>query len=51
MQELCYDCCYYWKEDGEQRECCHWVSRCPDDKAPCEYSKEDYVQDPEEEAW
>ena len=36
----CQDCCYLWKEEWEEYPCCHWVSRCPDDKAPCEYEDE-----------
>ena len=32
----CKDCAYYWKEENEERACCHWRSRCPDDFAPCE---------------
>ena len=26
---------------------CHWEARCPDDKAPCEYDDDDYVEEPD----
>lgn len=47
----CKDCAYYWKEENEERACCHWTSRCPDDSAPCEeenipsydYEEEDFI--------
>lgn len=41
----CTDCCYFWKEENEERACCHWESRCPDDKAPCEYDDTDYTEE------
>lgn len=44
----CVNCCYYWKEDWEDRPSCHWTSRCPDDKAPCEYDDTDYVNEMED---
>lgn len=37
MENLtCENCGYFWKEDDEERATCHWVSRCPNDFAPCE---------------
>lgn len=36
MNMNCKDCCYFWKEEDGERANCHWESRCPDDKAPCE---------------
>ena len=49
----CADCCYYWQEGDEEHPYCHWESRCPDDKAPCEYDDTDYVEEPDypDEAW
>lgn len=44
MSMSCVYCCYFWKEDGEDRPQCHWVSRCPDDFPPCE-EDEDYEED------
>ena len=32
----CEDCAYHWADDGEEYSRCHWESRCPGDKAPCE---------------
>lgn len=32
----CTECCYYWKEEDEDRACCHWEARCAGDYAPCE---------------
>ena len=43
----CVECCYYWKEENEDRACCHWVARCAGDIAPCEY--EDETQDDPED--
>ena len=40
----CTDCPYYYKTENDKFPCCHWESRCPDDKAPCEeeeYETED----------
>lgn len=47
----CSECCYQWKEEWEDYETCHWESRCPDDKAPCEYDEYDmgYMDDYEDE--
>lgn len=40
----CENCAYFWKEEDETREHCHWTSRCPGDLPPCEedYQEEDY---------
>ena len=43
----CCDCCYFWQEENENHEYCHFESRCPDDKAPCEYDDFDYTEDPD----
>lgn len=43
----CADCCYFWQEGNENHPYCHWESRCPDDKAPCEYDDDDYVEEPD----
>lgn len=42
----CEECCYYWKEENEDRAYCHWEARCAGDMAPCEYENEDFS-----EAW
>lgn len=42
----CENCCYFWKEENEERACCHWISRCPDDEAPCEYDDTGYSRNP-----
>ena len=39
----CIDCCYFWREEGEESRCCHWESRCPGDIPPCEEEEEDDV--------
>lgn len=44
----CTDCCYCWKNDGEEYPSCKWEMRCPDDKPPCEY---DDFENEEEELW
>ena len=45
----CENCVYFWKEEGECREHCHWTSRCPGDLAPCdEEEEEDDINDYEE---
>ena len=44
MSMNCVYCCYFWKEEDEDRPQCHWVSRCPDDFPPCE-EDEDYEED------
>jgi len=41
----CKDCCYQWQEEWEFWPHCHWESRCPGDKAPCEYDDDDYYGD------
>lgn len=33
---ICKDCCYFWKDENEEYPGCHFVDRCPGDKAPCE---------------
>lgn len=38
----CENCCYFWKEDRDERAMCHWESRCPGDFPPCE---EDYEEE------
>ena len=47
MKLECKDCCYCWQNDGEKYPSCKWESRCPDDKAPCEYDEYDYVNEEE----
>lgn len=43
----CSDCPYFWYDEYEEMEICHWESRCPGDLPPCEYDDE-----PEEkESW
>ena len=39
----CTDCCYFWREEGEESRCCHWESRCPGDIPPCEEEEEEDV--------
>lgn len=39
----CVDCCYYWKEDYEDRPQCHWEARCPGDMATCD--EDDYYDE------
>ena len=39
----CIDCCYFWREEGEESRCCHWESRCPGDIPPCEEEEEEDV--------
>lgn len=41
----CIDCCYFWREEGEESRCCHWESRCPGDIPPCEEEEEENVYD------
>ena len=44
----CKNCVYFWKEEDESHEQCHWEPRCPGDFAPCdeedinEYEEPDY---------
>ena len=40
----CIECCYCWQDEYESYPCCHWESRCPDDKPPCEYDEYDYTR-------
>ena len=48
----CTDCCFMWKAEDERFPTCHWESRCPDDKPPCEYDDSDYEEpDYPDEAW
>lgn len=37
----CIDCCYFWREEGEESRCCHWEPRCPGDIPPCEEEEEE----------
>lgn len=39
----CIDCCYFWREEGEESRCCHWEPRCPGDIPPCEEEEEEDV--------
>ena len=32
----CTDCCYFWREEDETFQTCHWESRSPGDIPPCE---------------
>ena len=41
----CIDCCYFWREEGEESRCCHWEPRCPGDIPPCEEEEEEDVYD------
>ena len=43
----CIDCCYFWREEGEESRCCHWAPRCPGDIPPCEEEEgeEDVYED------
>ena len=41
----CADCCFYWQEDNERIPHCHFVERCVDDKAPCDYDEDFEVSD------
>ena len=43
----CIDCCYFWREEGEESRCCHWEPRCPGDIPPCEEEEgeEDVYED------
>ena len=43
----CIDCCYFWREEGEESRCCHWEPRCPGDIPPCgeEEGEEDVYED------
>ena len=43
----CANCGFFWQEEGENHPYCHWEVRCPDDKAPCEYDDDDYVEEPD----
>ena len=36
MELKCENCCYWWKEETDERECCHWECRAPADLPPCE---------------
>lgn len=36
----CIECPFHWREEWERYPSCHWVKRCPDDMAPCEYDDE-----------
>ena len=36
----CIDCCYFWREEGEESRCCHWEPRCSGDIPPCEEEEE-----------
>ena len=42
----CRECGFFWKEDGVRFPTCHWESRFPEDKPPCEY---DDIDDYEEQ--
>lgn len=43
---MCIDCCYFWREEGEESRCCHWEPCCPDDIPPCgEEDEEDVYED------
>lgn len=39
----CRLCPYWYKDEDNRFECCHYVDRYPDDRAPCEY--DDYEED------
>lgn len=43
----CTDCCYFWREEGESSQSCHWESCCPGDIPPCEEEEEDVYEDEE----
>lgn len=43
----CEDCCFFWRDEDENHPYCHFESRWPDDKAPCDREDDSY----EEEAW
>ena len=32
----CANCCYFWREEDEDFDSCHWEPRCPGDVPPCE---------------
>lgn len=44
----CADCCYFWREEDEAFQTCHWESRCPGDIPPCEEEEEEDVYEDEE---
>ena len=43
----CTDCCYFWREESESSQSCHWELRCPGDIPPCEEEEEDVYEDEE----
>lgn len=52
MSIECKNCCYYWEEDTDQYECCHWA----DDSynvafgvPPCEEDDYEQYYDPDPE--
>lgn len=32
----CANCCYFWREEDEDFDSCHWEPRCSGDIPPCE---------------
>lgn len=44
----CADCCYFWREEDETFQSCHWEPRCPGDVPPCEEEEEEDVYEDEE---
>ena len=44
----CADCCYFWHEEDETFQSCHWEPRCPGDIPPCEDEEEEDVYEDEE---
>lgn len=37
----CTNCCYFWREEDENFQSCHWEPRCSGDVPPCEEEGEE----------